>query len=152
PAAAPPPTFMHAPPLGKFLAVVWLFISVIYICYFIATITSAITLRQLDGAIRGPQDLAGKRVATTAGSTTAKWLREQRIDALEVTRVEAAYEALAEGRVQAVVADAPVVLHYASHAGRGRVQAAGPVFRRESYGIVVPAGSPLRKQINEALL
>ena len=32
------------------------------------------------------------------------------------------------------------------------LQVVGPIFRPEKYGIAVSAGSPLRKQINEALL
>jgi polar amino acid transport system substrate-binding protein len=51
-----------------------------------------------------------------------------------------------------VVYDAPVLLFYAAHEGKGKVQTAGAIFRKENYGIVFPSNSPYRKPVNEALL
>jgi polar amino acid transport system substrate-binding protein len=74
------------------------------------------------------------------------------VKVIEVDKIEDAYDALQKGGVDAVVFDSPVLLYYAGHEGQGKVQVAGPVFHKENYGIVLPAGSPLRKPINEALL
>ena len=139
-------------PIGKFIAVIWMFVSVIFISFFTATVTTALTVKQLEQSITGPQDLVSKNVATTAGSTGAAFLRQLNINALEVPQVEQAFEALQDGRVQAVVGDAPVLLYHTSHDGKGKVQMAGPIFRPENYGILFPSESPLRKQVNEALL
>ena len=70
----------------------------------------------------------------------------------EFAKVEEAYQALQQGQVDAVVYDAPVLLYYASHEGKGKVQTVGSIFRKENYGIAFPANSPLRKPVNEALL
>ena len=40
----------------------------------------------------------------------------------------------------------------AAHAGKGRVQVVGGPFHKEDYGIVFPANSLLRKQVNVVLL
>ena len=48
--------------------------------------------------------------------------------------------------------DAPVVLSYAAHEGSGLVRTVGPVFRKENYGIVFEANSPLRRRIDAVLL
>jgi polar amino acid transport system substrate-binding protein len=53
--------------------------------------------------------------------------------------------------VDAIVYDAPVLLHYAAQAGKGRVQVIGPLLQKEDYGIVFPQNSPLRKQVNDTL-
>ena len=45
-----------------------------------------------------------------------------------------------------------MLLYYASHEGKGQTQVVGPAFRKEDYGIAFPAGSPLRKQVDVALL
>jgi polar amino acid transport system substrate-binding protein len=66
--------------------------------------------------------------------------------------MEQAYQALQARSVDAVVYDAPVLLYYAAHEGKGRVQTAGTLFRRENYGIVFPSNSRYRKPVNEALL
>ena len=50
----------------------------------------------------------------------------------------------------AVVFDSPVLLYYAANDGKGKVQVVGSIFRKENYGIVVPANSPLRKRIDAA--
>jgi polar amino acid transport system substrate-binding protein len=43
-------------------------------------------------------------------------------------------------------------LEYATHDGKGLAQVVGGIFHKEDYGIVFPTDSPLRKQVNEALL
>ncbi len=143
---------MPISPLGKFLAVVWMFVGVLFVSYFTATVTAAITVKQLEQSITGPQDLVGKKVATTIGSTGAAYLRQLNIDALEVAQIEQAYAALLDGQAQAIVGDAPVLLYYASHGGKGKVQTAGAIFRPENYGILFSSGSDLRKRVNESLL
>lgn len=138
--------------LGRIVALVWMFTSVVFVAYFTATVTTSLTVQQLQGNITGPDDLPGKRVATTAGSTSAAYLRQQHIQVLEFTRIDEAYSALLKGQADAVVFDAPVLLYYVSSEGKGKVQVVGSLFRKESYGIVLPVNSPYRKPINNALL
>jgi polar amino acid transport system substrate-binding protein len=71
---------------------------------------------------------------------------------LEFPSVADAYKALSDRRADAVVLDAPVLLHYAAHEGKGATAVVGPVFREEDYGIAFAPGSPLRKRIDGALL
>jgi ABC-type amino acid transport substrate-binding protein len=101
--------------------------------------------------IKGPQDLSGKRVATTPGSTSAVFLRELKARVYQFPVLKFAYFALLDKKVDAIVFDAPVLLNYAAFAGKGRVKLVGPVFRQEDYGIVFPRNSPLRDQVNDAL-
>jgi ABC-type amino acid transport substrate-binding protein len=51
-----------------------------------------------------------------------------------------------------VVYDAPVLQHYASQAGKGKVKVVGLIFQEQSYGIALPFKSPYREEINIALL
>jgi len=101
--------------------------------------------------IKGPEDLSGKRVATTPGSTAAAFLRELNARVFQFPVLKYAYFALLDGKVDAIVFDAPVLLNYAASKGAGRVQMVGSVFREEDYGIVFPQNSPLRNQVNSAL-
>jgi polar amino acid transport system substrate-binding protein len=138
--------------MARIIAVVWMFMSVVFIAYFTAAVTSSLTLQQLRGDINGPEDLPGKRVASIKGSTSVEYLRQRSVDPVEFSKIEEAYQALQDGQVDAVVYDAPVLLFYAAHEGKGKVQTVGSIFRKENYGIVFPDKSPLRKQVNEALL
>jgi polar amino acid transport system substrate-binding protein len=138
--------------LGRVVAILMMFTSVFFIAYFTATVTTSLTVQQLQGNIRGPEDLPGKRVGTTTGSSSATYLRQNKIQFNEYAQIDQAYRALQENKVDAVVFDAPVLLYYASNQGKGKVQVVGNIFRREDYGIVLPKNSPYRKRINEALL
>ncbi len=113
--------------LARIVAVIWMFASVVFIAYFTATVTSSLTLQQLRGDINN-------------------------IEAMEFANVEEALRAVQQGSADAVVYDAPVLLYYASHGGKGKVQVVGNIFRKESYGILFPSNSPYRKPVNEALL
>ncbi len=57
-----------------------------------------------------------------------------------------------KGQADAVVFDSPVLLYYAAHEGKGKVNLVGPVFRKESYGIIFPQNSPYRRHVDNALL
>ena len=138
--------------LGRIMAVLWMFTSVVFVAYFTANVTTAMTVQQLQGDIKGPEDLPGKQVATTTGSTSAMYLRQQNIQVSEFQKIEQAYDALLKGQADAVVFDSPVLLYYAAHEGRGKVSVAGSVFRKESYGIVFPQNSAYRRPVDNALL
>ena len=129
-----------------------MFTAVVFVAYFTATVTTSLTVQQLQGGIQNENDLPGKNVATIAGSTSANYLRKNNIQATEVSRIEDAYDLVLNGQVEAVVFDAPVLLYYASHGGKGKVQTVGSIFENENYGIVFSPNSPYRRQINNALL
>lgn len=138
--------------LARLIAVLWMFTSVVFVAYYTAQLTATLTVEQIQGDINGPDDLPGKRIATTRGSTAAAFLKEQHARVQETETIEQAFQSLLDGSADAVVFDAPVVLYFAGHEGKGRVQPAGAVFRKEDYGIVFNEGSPLRKKVDEALL
>lgn len=137
---------------ARVAAVFWMFTSVVFLAYFTASVTSSLTLQQLRGDIKGPEDLPGKKVASVKGSTSVEYLLQHNTEVIEFAKVEEAYQALQQGQVNAAVYDAPVFLYYASHEGKGKVQTVGAIFRKENYGIAFPDKSPLRKRVNEVLL
>jgi len=137
---------------GKFIQALWVFISVIFVAYFTAAFTSAMTVEQLKGDIGGPEDLPGRKVGVVASSTSSTLMQTAGAKTTDYPSVNEALDALSASKVDAVVYDAPVLLYYAAHEGKGKVIVVGSMFHRENYGILFPAGSPLRKPINEALL
>src|SRR4029450_10086704 len=67
------------------LAVLWMFMSVVFIAYFTAAVTSSLTVQQLRGDINGPEDLPGKRVGSIKGSTSVEYLRQNSGQPVEFT-------------------------------------------------------------------
>jgi ABC-type amino acid transport substrate-binding protein len=138
--------------LGKAFALVWMFAGYFVFAYFTASVASSFTVQELQGTISGPDDLFGREVVTVARSPAAEYLDRMGIRARELGSVDEAIGELTEGGADAVVYDAPVLQHHASHEGRGVVHVVGPVFWEQHYGIAMSADSPLRDPINRALL
>jgi polar amino acid transport system substrate-binding protein len=138
--------------LARIIAVLWMFTGVVFVAFYTAQLTTALTVQQIQGAINGPDDLQGKKVATTRGSTAAAQLRTLRATVVEVGTIDEAYKALLNKEADAVVFDSPVLLYYAANEGKGRVHLVGSAFHKEDYGIVFQSGNALRKQVNNALL
>jgi polar amino acid transport system substrate-binding protein len=115
-------------------------------------VTSSLTVQQLRSSIQGPGDLPGKTIATVPGTVAADYLTQLGLPYAEVTSVDQGCNMLMQGQMQAIVFDAPTLQYWAARRGKGVLQVVGPIFRLEKYGIAMPQGSALRKQINEARL
>lgn len=137
---------------GRLVAMGWMFLSLFLVATFTANITSQLTVSQIQGAIRGEQDLPGKRIATVAASTAAQYLTERRLPFTAVEAVADAYALLERGAADAIVYDSPVLLYYANGAGQGKVHIVGDIFQPQDYGVALPTGSPEREHVNQALL
>ena len=129
----------------------WL-VGVVLIAQLTAAVTSTQTVDRLNSNIRGPDDLAGKKVATVRGTAAAEYLTEQGLPYVGVASAEEGCDLVLREEVQALVFDSPTVQSLASTRGNGVLQVVGPIFAPQKYGIAVADGSPLRKRINRALL
>lgn len=136
--------------LPRIVALVWLYAGIVLISYFTAFATTSLTLQTLRGDINGPDDLAGKRVAVVAGSTSADFIAGTRAVSVPFPDFSTCAAEMLAGRVDAVVYDAPVIQYYSLKQSGARM--AGRPFRPENYGIAFPIGSPLRRSVNQGLL
>ena len=131
---------------------IWILAGYFVFAYFTASVTSTVTLQELQGSISGPQDLYDKKVATVEKSPAADYLTAQGISSVKFENIETACHLLETGKVDAVVYDAPVLQHYAVQKGKGKVKVVGLIFQEQSYGIALQFNSPYREKINVALL
>jgi ABC-type amino acid transport substrate-binding protein len=138
-------------PLGKLVALLWMCAGYFVFGYFIASMTTIFTVDGLQGAIQSVDDLAGRRVATVEASTAADFLANSPTIPVEYADLGQMYQALQRGEVEAIVYDAPILQHYASHEGNPG-QLVGGIFERQFYGFALPINSPYLKPINVALL
>lgn len=136
----------------RLLAIFWIVLGVILIAQFTASITSLLTVQQLQGTINGVADLPGTTIATVPNTTAARYLAANSLPFTSVEKIEDAYRLLEQGKVDAIVYDSPVLLYHALTSGKGRTQVVGRIFQQEQYGIALPTSSKLREPINETLL
>jgi ABC-type amino acid transport substrate-binding protein len=137
---------------GRILSLVWMFAGLIMISSFIAAMTTAFTVNQLESAIRGPQDLARVWVATIADSTSEAYLRQHRILMKQYPTVLEGLQAVAKGEIDAMVYDAPLLRYLATNELRGAVKVLPTTFERQDYCMALPTGNTLREAINRVLL
>jgi len=137
---------------ARVLAMVWMFAGVVFVATYTAQLTATLTIEQIHGAINGPSDLPGKRVGTLQASTSAEYLRKRNAQVVEAPDTAAMFKLLRDGEVDAVLFSAPTLLNYAEHEGQGWVRLVGAEFNKGNLGFAVPLGSPLRREINAALL
>ncbi len=107
------------------------------------TSQAGVLVKAANATINSYNDLAGKRVATQAGSTGVATLKQFAPAAaiLEFQTHQECLDALRQGRVDAYVIDATLLLGTLSQ-GTGDFKLAGPSFgNKDPYGIGVPKGS-----------
>ncbi len=137
--------------IGRLAGMFWMVVSVVLLANFTASVTANLTVQQIQGGIRGINDLPGKRVLTVGGTTSETYLAQNAVRFQTVPTIEQAILKLERGLADAVVYDAPVLQYQASHASNGTLAVVGDIFKPEYYGIAIPLGSPNRKAINETL-
>jgi len=117
-----------------------------------AKITTSLTVAELKTGIESYQDLAGKRVGVTNGSSQQKFLNTKNIKTIAFPTLTALYRALKDGAIDAIVADLPILPYYVSHEGAGWMVLSGQPFNPEYLGIMMPEDSAYKEVIDRALL
>lgn len=137
---------------GRIVAVVWMFAAILLISAFTASVTSALTVTELESSVNGPEDLRRVRVATVTGSTSEDYLKARYIPRRSFETAREALDALKKREVDAVVYDAPIMKFLAYNEFGGTVFVLPRIFERQDYAFGLPSNSPLREDINQAFL
>ncbi|MCW1959374.1 MAG: transporter substrate-binding domain-containing protein [Mycobacterium sp.] len=137
---------------SRAFTILWGFVAIVFVSFFTATLTTTLTVGTFEAQIKGPQDLFDKKVATVAGTTSAKYLEGAGVTVTGLANIDDCYAALDSGEVAAVVFDSPVLRYYVAHEGAEKAELAGAVFQSEDYGMAFVQNSPLRQGIDESLL
>jgi len=93
--------------MARIVAVLWMFTGVVFVAFYTAQLTASLTVQQIRGPINSPQDLIGKSVGTTRGSTATISLNEVKAQVLEFEKVDDLYNSLLNQQLDAVVFDSP---------------------------------------------
>lgn len=140
-----------ATPAGRFIASVWMLISLIAVSSLIGGLASAFTLAfsevPADG-IRSPEDLRGTRMAVVAGSTAAIWAAEYDARVIEQPQLEDAVDLVSSGRADGLVFDRPALEYFLSQNPEVDLQLADFTLSSENFGFVIPYDSPLTKPLD----
>ena len=112
----------------------------------------AIAIRDNNKDITTFDDLKNKKIAVQIGTTGAKTAKE--ISGAKIRSLDSAplvFQELANGNVDAVIHDAPVILYAINTANLKRIKLINQLLTEEYYGIPTPKNSPNLKLINDGL-
>lgn len=137
---------------GRFIGLIWMFVSIATISVLTGFISSALTVSQLGTSVTGPDDLPDVRVGTVGGTTSANYLRSAHVVFRSVDNIPEGLQDVADDELDAMVYDQPILQYLANSQFGGRVAVLGEAFERQDYAIGLPAGSPIREDVNRVLL
>lgn len=137
---------------GRAFGVILVISSLFVVSIFVATITSTMTIEALQDNVDSINDLEGRRVATIEESTSAAFLDARDLSYVAYKSPAEMFAQLEIGNLDAIVFDAPILSYYSTTTTDPATRLLPRIYRRENYGIALPASSPLGEQINLALL
>ena len=139
-------------PGGRIIALVWMITGLVAISTLTASMASALTLNELQGGITGSDDLPGASVGTIRDSTSAEWLDARAIGHDTYDDAGAALSDLAEGKLDAVIYDFPILQYLSRRHYQDTVRVLDESLGRQDYGVAFPQESPLREIVNRRIL
>jgi polar amino acid transport system substrate-binding protein len=137
---------------GRLLGIMWMISSIVIIASFTAGLTSQLAAQRLAAAVRTSADLASVRTGSVSSTSAIDTLVDEHIDPRPYSNVNAGLAALKKGKLDAFVYDRPILQFNVRKDFRDDVEVLDKLFARENYAIAVPLGSPLRLQIDVAML
>ncbi len=137
---------------GRALGIAWMISSVIIIASFTAGITSQLASRRIAAQVRSASDLAAVRTGSVAATSAFDYLRSEHIDVRGYPDAHAGLQAVKDGKLDAFVYDRPMLAWSVRKDFVDDVDVLDQLFERENYAIAVPQGSPLRSQIDVAMV
>jgi polar amino acid transport system substrate-binding protein len=137
---------------GRLIAVAWMFVSIVLVSIFTATMASILTTERLrqNTAIRGLDDLRQIHVGTFSDSSAAEYLTANHIDYKALVRTEL-FESLKKGKIQAVLYDEPFLRYEVRNQYEGEFTVVPLHLDPQLYAFAVREGTPLREPINRVL-
>ncbi|CAN6163020.1 unnamed protein product [Urochloa humidicola] len=146
--------------LGRFVVIIWLFVVLIITSSYTASLTSILTVQQLDTGITGLDSLISSSlpIGYQNGKFTKKYLilelniPESRLVALNTIQdyADALNRGPKNGGVAAIVDEKPYIDIFLSHYCNFRI--VGQQFTREGWGFSFQRDSPLAADMSTAIL
>lgn len=137
---------------GRIIGIVWMIASIIAIAVFTAGITSLLTTKQLEGLVHGVNDLRSVRVGSVTGTAADETLKKMRIKHRGYPTALEGLDAIRSGKIDAFVFDKPLLAWLIRQNYSSSLDMLDVTFDPQSYALVLPNGSPLRKPVTVALL
>ncbi|CAH9118678.1 unnamed protein product, partial [Cuscuta europaea] len=146
--------------LSRFVIIVWVFVVLVLTSSYTASLTSMLTVQQLQPTVTDLNDLIknGGHVGFQDGSYVAGMLKRMKLESNKMrnySKLEEYDEALTKGSrnggVDAIVDELPYIRLFLAKYGE-KYTIVGPTYKSAGFGFVFPKGSPLVPDVSRAIL
>ncbi|MBB6461052.1 transporter substrate-binding domain-containing protein [Flammeovirga kamogawensis] len=141
--------------IGRVISMVWMFVAISLISSFTATITSTLTLNQLEAKIKSVSDLRKMKgnIGVTAHSGAESYLLKHQINPSTFSNPEDGLLALESGKIIAFVHDKPIMRYIIKErSGEDLFEISQANFKQNYYSLFMPRNSKLYKKINSEIV
>ncbi len=138
--------------LGRLIAVLWMFTSIILVSLFTANASSIFTTARVESSVQTVEDLRRVAVGVAESSSGAEFCAREAIEVREFPLVDDAVEAMLAGEVDAVVSNIPVLRHLKHTRYPDELAIAPEPLVRNAMGIALQEQSPLQEEVDRVLL
>lgn len=137
---------------GRIWQGLWLVCGIAVLAYITSSVTSVMTTLSLTNQINSVADLPGHPVGIQPGSIAEEYAREAGLNIRQFEHIEDAVEALTDGRIDAIIDDAPVLEYYAHINPDEPVAVVGPIFEPDKYAFGLGHRSELTRPLTVELI
>jgi ABC-type amino acid transport substrate-binding protein len=138
--------------VGRIWQALWLVCGGAVLAYITSSVTSVMTTLSLTNQINGLADLPGRTVGVFTGSVAEDFARDSALPSRSFENVDEAVGALLDGRIAAIVGDAPVLAYYAHTHPDAPVAVVGRIFEPDKYGFGPTRHSDLTRPLTVELI
>lgn len=150
--AQEPDIFKNDSFLGRVVALLLLIVGVTVAASYIAVITSAVTVTQIERETAEARDLASLKLGTLRGTSAERFLSKEHLRHALFDDLHGALDALEAGEIEGVVADRlELAYHYRRHAD-AKAELFPVRHPSEYLAFLFQKDNPLARQVNGPLL
>ena len=138
--------------VGRIWQGLWLVCGIAVLAYVTSSVTSVMTTLAITSDISSAADLPGRTVGVLRGSVSEDYARKAGLRFRSFDHLEDGVQRLINGRIDAIVGDAPVLEYYAATHPDQPVSVVGALFDPIKYGFALPNNSPLTRMLSVELI
>ena len=140
-------------PLGRFIALFWMFLSIVIISSLTASITTALTMERINTSIEKLQDLTKVKTATVEGSSTEVFFLNRGMQTDKVKTITEGLAKLENGEIDAFVYDEPILRYLIQQNELDeKIVIIEHEFNSQYYSFSMPHNHKLRDYVNPLLI
>jgi len=138
--------------IGRLLAIIWMFTSIILVSLFTASTSSILTSGKIESTIQKSDQLRDVRVGAAVHSSGEEYLIRHNIFYFSYTCIEDALDALVNGEIDAVVSNVPVIKYLKQKTYKKKIRIIPNLLAENYMGMAIQQSSPYFEPINHEIL